>query len=60
MKKWSADHGSFDIADTSGVLITSRPLGARDRYRITDVAPSVLEYFGLAPGPDLDGKSLLR
>ena len=60
MKKWSADHGSFDIADTSGVLITSRPLGARDRYRITDVAPSVLEYFGLTPGPDLDGKSLLR
>jgi predicted AlkP superfamily phosphohydrolase/phosphomutase len=60
MKKWSADHGSFDVADTSGVLIASRRLGARDRYRIIDVAPTVLDYFGIASGADVDGKSLLR
>jgi len=60
MKKWSADHGSFDVADTAGILITSRKLAARDTYRIIDVAPSVLEYFGVTPPPDLDGKTFLR
>ena len=60
MKKWSADHGSFDVADTSGVLISNRPLGPREHYRIIDVAPSVLDYFGLAPGTDLDGRSFIR
>ncbi len=60
MKKWSADHGSFDVADTSGVLISNRPLGPREHYRIIDVAPSVLDYFGVAPGTDLDGRSFIR
>lgn len=58
MRKWSADHGSFDIADTAGTLISSVPLPG-PRYDITDLAPSVLQYFGIAPSADLDGKPFL-
>ena len=58
MKKWSADHGSFDIADTAGTLITSMPLPG-PAYDITDVAPSVLRYFGLTPSADIDGTPFL-
>lgn len=58
MRKWSADHGSFDLADTAGVLISSVKLPG-PRYDITDVAPSVLRYFGLTPPADLDGKAFL-
>jgi predicted AlkP superfamily phosphohydrolase/phosphomutase len=58
MKKWSADHGSFDLADTAGTLISSRKLPG-SRYSVMDVAPSVLRFFGLTPPADLDGKSFL-
>lgn len=58
MRKWSADHGSFDLADTAGALITSMPLPG-NRYDITDVAPSVLRYFDLSPSADIDGKAFL-
>ena len=58
MKKWSADHGSFDVADTAGTLISSMKLpGAR--YDITDVSPSILRYFGLTPASDIDGRPFL-
>ncbi len=58
MRKWSADHGSFDLADTAGALISSVPLPG-PRYDITDVAPSVLRYFGLAVPADIDGTPFL-
>ena len=58
MRKWSADHGSFDLADTAGALISSIPLPG-PRYDITDVAPSVLRYFGLAVPADIDGTPFL-
>ena len=29
-RKWSADHGGYDFAETSGVLISSRPMGTQD------------------------------
>jgi len=57
MKKWSADHGSFDRADTAGTLISSRKL-AHDRYDIIDLAPTVLRYFGVAIPGDIDGKPM--
>jgi predicted AlkP superfamily phosphohydrolase/phosphomutase len=57
MKKWSADHGSFDIADTAGTLISNRRL-AGPRYSIMDVAPTVLKYFSVAIPGDIDGKPM--
>jgi predicted AlkP superfamily phosphohydrolase/phosphomutase len=57
MKKWSADHGSFDRADTAGTLISSRRLAA-PRYDILDVAPTVLKHFGVPIPADIDGKAI--
>jgi predicted AlkP superfamily phosphohydrolase/phosphomutase len=54
-KKWSADHGSFDVADTAGILITSRRV-TRPELSIMDVAPTVLRYFGVEIPADLDGR----
>jgi predicted AlkP superfamily phosphohydrolase/phosphomutase len=56
-KKWSADHGSFDRADTAGTLMSSRPL-EKARYDIMDLAPTVLKHFGVAIPPDIDGKAI--
>jgi len=55
MKKWSADHGGYDVATTAGVLITNRRLNA-EAPSIMDIAPTVLQYFGLQIPQDLDGK----
>jgi predicted AlkP superfamily phosphohydrolase/phosphomutase len=57
MKKWSGDHGSFDYKQTSGVLISSRPLGSAPAD-IMDIAPTVLKYFGVPIPSDIDGKPL--
>jgi predicted AlkP superfamily phosphohydrolase/phosphomutase len=60
MKKWSGDHGGYDYATTSGVLISSRPIarpgGAAPN--IIDVAPTVLKHFGLEVPGEIDGKPL--
>ncbi len=56
-RKWSADHGGYDYAITSGVLITSRPANTPDP-RIIDIAPTVLKYFGVPIPADIDGKPL--
>jgi predicted AlkP superfamily phosphohydrolase/phosphomutase len=57
MKKWSGDHGSYDYRQTSGVLISSRAIGAGP-FDIMDVAPTVLKYFGVPIPSDIDGKPL--
>ncbi|MEP6916406.1 MAG: alkaline phosphatase family protein [Acidobacteriota bacterium] len=60
MKKWSGDHGGYDYATTSGVLISSRPI-AREigaGPNIMDIAPTVLKYFGLPVPGEIDGKPL--
>jgi predicted AlkP superfamily phosphohydrolase/phosphomutase len=56
-KKWSADHGGYDVETTAGVLISNRRLSA-ETPSIMDIAPTVLKYFGLTMPKDLDGKSL--
>ena len=55
MKKWSGDHGSFDYKQTSGTLISRRPVTA-GTLDIMDIAPTVLKYFGVPIPPDIDGK----
>jgi predicted AlkP superfamily phosphohydrolase/phosphomutase len=57
LKKWSGDHASLDPAMTAGTLISSRPIAA-ERPRLVDIAATVLQYFGIAPPEDLDGKAL--
>ena len=56
-KKWSADHGGYDFAITSGVLVSNRPIGTT-APRIIDIAPTVLKYFGVTIPSDIDGKPL--
>jgi predicted AlkP superfamily phosphohydrolase/phosphomutase len=57
MKKWSGDHGSYDYKQTSGTLISSRPLPAGP-IDIMDIAPTVLKYFGLPIPSEIDGKPI--
>jgi predicted AlkP superfamily phosphohydrolase/phosphomutase len=57
MKKWSGDHGSYDYKQTSGTLISSRPIGGAP-VDIMDIAPTVLRYFGVPIPPDIDGKPI--
>jgi predicted AlkP superfamily phosphohydrolase/phosphomutase len=59
MKKWSADHGGYDVATTAGVLITNRR-SSNGTPSIMDVAPTVLKYFGLEIPRDIDGKPLFQ
>ena len=56
-RKWSADHGGYDFAITSGILVSNRPI-ASTAPRIIDLAPTVLKYFGIAIPTDIDGKPL--
>jgi predicted AlkP superfamily phosphohydrolase/phosphomutase len=56
-RKWSADHGGYDFAITSGVLVSGRPINTT-QPRIIDIAPTVLKYFGLSIPTDVDGKPL--
>ena len=56
-RKWSGDHGGYDYAITSGILVSSRPINTRTPS-IMDIAPTVLRYFGLAVPKDIDGKPL--
>jgi predicted AlkP superfamily phosphohydrolase/phosphomutase len=56
-KKWSAAHGGYDYAITSGIFVTSQPINTKDP-RIIDIAPTVLRYFGLTVPTDIDGKPL--
>jgi len=57
MKKWSGDHGGFDYQTTAGVLVTNRRISSQ-APRIIDIAPTVLEFFGLAVPQSLDGRPL--
>jgi predicted AlkP superfamily phosphohydrolase/phosphomutase len=57
MEKWSGDHGGYDSAITSGVLISNRPI-VRQGISIVDVAPTVLKYFGVPIPGDIDGQPL--
>ena len=59
MKKWSGDHGGFDYETTAGVLLVNKPINAT-APRIIDIAPTVLQHFGLAIPGAIDGKPLLK
>jgi predicted AlkP superfamily phosphohydrolase/phosphomutase len=56
-KAWSGDH-CIDPAWVPGVLFCSRKIDAKNPS-IMDIAPTVLELFGLEPPAHMDGRSLL-
>ncbi len=60
MRKWSGDHGGFDFAATSGMLISNRPItvNSQGRANIIDIAPTVLKHFGLPIPAGIDGRPL--
>ncbi len=56
-KAWSGDH-CLDPSQVPGILFTSFALNS-SRPSIQDIAPTVLEIFGVEPPPHMDGHSLL-
>ncbi len=57
VKAWGGDH-CIDPKVVPGVLFTSIPLKEKDPS-IMDVAPTVLELFGVKPPAHMDGRSLI-
>lgn len=57
VKAWGGDH-CIDPQVVPGVLFTSIPLKEKDPS-IMDVAPTVLELFGVKPPAHMDGHSLI-
>ncbi|MBI4612708.1 MAG: alkaline phosphatase family protein [Planctomycetes bacterium] len=54
---WSGDH-AFDPEVVPGILFSNRPLAERPPH-IQDIAPTVLDAFGVAAPDHMDGRSLL-
>ncbi len=54
--KWTGDH-CVDPSVVPGILFSNRKLHT-DNCRVTDIAPTVLDYFDLSSA-DMDGQSLL-
>jgi predicted AlkP superfamily phosphohydrolase/phosphomutase len=57
-KKWSGDHASSNAADTEGILFLNRKL-APAAPSIADIAPTVMNLFGVKPPAYMDGRNLL-
>jgi predicted AlkP superfamily phosphohydrolase/phosphomutase len=55
-KAWSGDH-CVDPSVVPGVLFCNRPI-VTDNARLLDIAPTVLDLFGIAPPDYMDGKKL--
>lgn len=58
IKAWSGDH-CIDPSLVPGVLFTNFPLSSSPPS-IIDLAPTVLDLFGLTPPGHMDGRSLLE
>jgi predicted AlkP superfamily phosphohydrolase/phosphomutase len=57
VKRWGGDH-IVDPSLVPGVLFMNRAFDG-ERARLVDMAPSILDAFGLAKGDAMDGTSLL-
>ncbi|WP_240911013.1 alkaline phosphatase family protein [Paludisphaera soli] len=56
VKKWSGDH-CIDPAATPGVLLMNRPF-RREGASLVDLAPTILDAFGVEKGPLMEGSTL--
>jgi hypothetical protein len=54
--KWSGDH-CIDPREVPGVLVANRPLQVSDP-NLRDISVTVLNEFGLKPGPEMRGRPL--
>jgi predicted AlkP superfamily phosphohydrolase/phosphomutase len=57
-KAWSGDH-CIDPELVPGVLICNHKLTAKDKPVISDLAPTLLDLFGIPAPRHMDGKSLV-
>jgi predicted AlkP superfamily phosphohydrolase/phosphomutase len=55
--KWSGEHAASDVANTQGILFSSKALGANPS--IIDIGPTSLKYIGATIPADVEGKPLL-
>ncbi len=55
---WSGDHCSVDPSLVPGILVSTERLGTGGAG-VMDVAPTVLDLFGVKPSAEWDGRSLL-
>lgn len=59
-KKWSGDHCSVDWKITAGIILTNNMDLDLNNAFIYDLAPTILDMYGI-PAPEIyDGRSLLR
>jgi predicted AlkP superfamily phosphohydrolase/phosphomutase len=58
VKAWSADH-CVDPRLVPGVLFCSHPIPAKDPS-LLDLAPTVLQLFGVPPAPYMEGRPLFE
>lgn len=57
--RWSGEHAANDVRDTEGILITNFPVKEGDP-EIVDIAPTVLNFFGIKVPQNYIGKSLFE
>jgi predicted AlkP superfamily phosphohydrolase/phosphomutase len=57
-KAWSGDH-FVDAPCVPGIFLMNRPVSA-DRPDARDIGPTVLDYLGVPPAADMEGRSLLE
>lgn len=56
-RRWSGDH-IIDPDAVPGILFMNRPV-VHNHAQIIDLAPTILNYLGVADHPSMEGKSLL-
>ncbi|MFQ5928268.1 MAG: alkaline phosphatase family protein, partial [Acidobacteriota bacterium] len=57
LRKWSGDHCSSDISDTSGFFVSNRKIQASEPS-ILDIAPTLYHIFEVEIPSEVDGKPL--
>ncbi|MBD3371481.1 MAG: hypothetical protein GF403_02045 [Candidatus Coatesbacteria bacterium] len=61
VKRWSADHCGIDPSVVNAVLFCNQPLDlGAGQPRIIDLAPTIVDFLGVAAPEVWDGESLMR
>jgi len=57
--KWSGEHAASDMATTSGIFFSSKPIKENDPH-LVDIGVTALEYLGKTIPSDFEGKGLMK